>query len=321
MKSNLKEKVLFELIQGMPCYCSGEKISRKLGVSRTAIWKTVQYLEDEGCRMDCITNRGYLLLEIPDMYSGDYLLSLLEKDTHTNWQIQHFEKLDSTNRLAKQLAVENAPTGTVIIADQQENGRGRMGRDFYSPKGGLYFSVIERLDLSVSSMMSVTACTAAAVHQALQKFGVVSQIKWVNDLFLNHKKICGILSEGSFNAETNHMDYLVIGIGINLHPDPDCPEELKAIASDVETETGIEIRRCDLAAEILIHLEKYLDQIAEHTYLETYTANSCTLGHQVRTDKGEEGFAEGFTNDAGLIIRKANGTKKIICTGSAAIID
>ena len=315
---NLREKVLSALMLSQQTYLSGRKLAEDFGVSRTAIWKTIDQLKQQGCVIDAVTNKGYLLKNMPDIYNQIYMDALL-KDA--KFQIQHYDEIDSTNRLAKDLAAQNAPSRTVIVADKQTSGRGRMGKSFHSPTGGLYFSVILRPDLPLSATMSVTACTAVAVYEALTQFGVFPKIKWVNDLFLNDKKICGILSEGSFNAELLKMDYLVIGIGINLHPDRNLPEELKPIVTDIQTETGQNIPKYQLLASILKSMKKYFDEISEKTYLKIYTENSCTLGHRVRTDTGQEGLATGFTEEAGLKILLDNHTEMILSTGSAQIID
>ena len=315
---NLKEKVLSALMLSQHTYLSGRKLAEEFGVSRTAIWKVIEQLKQQGCVIDAVTNKGYLLQSMPDIYNHAYMEALL-KDT--GFTVQHYEEIDSTNRLAKDLAAQNAPSRTVITADVQTAGKGRMGKRFHSPTGGLYFSVIVRPDLPLTAMMSITACTAAAVHEAFKQFGVDTQIKWVNDLFLNGKKICGILSEGSFNAELLKMDYLVIGIGINLHPDKHLPEELKPIVTDIETETGKYIYKYQLLAAVLKNMKKYFDEISDRTYLKIYTENSCTLGHRVKTDTGLEGFAEKFTEEAGLVIRLDDNTEKILSTGSAQIID
>ena len=315
---HLKEKVLSKLILSEGTYCSGGQLAEEFGVSRTAVWKVIDQLKAQGCQIEAVTNKGYLLKEIPDIYNQCYLDSLVKEIGVT---IQHYEEIDSTNRLAKDLAAQNTPSGTVIIADRQTAGRGRLGKNFYSPTGGLYMSAVLRPDISLTAMMSVTACTAVAVHEALREFGISTEIKWVNDLFLNGRKICGILSEGSFNAELLKMDYLVIGIGINLHPEPDLPEELKDIITDIESETGKKLNRCQVIASILKNLKKYFSEIKQKTYLKIYTENSCTLGHRIRTDKGIEGLATGFTKEAGLILRLDDGTEEVLTTGSVQIID
>lgn len=317
---NLKKNILAELLSSEGTYYSGGKLAEKFNVSRTAVWKIIEQLKTEGCQIEAVPHKGYLLTQKPDLFSQEYMLGLL-KNCRTDWRIHHFKELDSTNRLAKELASQNAPSGTVVMADGQTAGRGRMGKNFYSPKGGLYLSIIEKLDLPIADMMSVTACTATAVFLALKEFGITSKIKWVNDLFLNDKKICGILSEGSFNAELLKMDYLVIGIGINLHADADRPEELTSIITDLETETGKHIYKCDLAAAVLKNLEIMLSNITDHSYLKIYTENSYTLGHTIQTDDGRTGIATGFSEDAGLIMKLNDNTETILRTGSAKIID
>ena len=315
---NLKEKVLSELIFSEGNYISGRKLAEKFGVSRTAVWKVIEYLKARGCDIDAVTNKGYLLKNVPDIYNQTYMDILLQG---TGFQVKHYEEADSTNWIAKHLSAHGSPSRTVILADRQTTGRGRMGKSFHSPEGGLYMSVIVRKDLPFQEIMCTTACTATAVYDALKKFGIDTKIKWVNDLFLNEKKICGILSEGSFNAELLKMDYLVIGIGVNLHPDPNLPEELKPIVTDIETETGLKLNRCQLVAEILKSMKKYFDEIEQRTFLEIYKTYSCTLGHRVRTDTGIEGTAKDFTDEAGLIMQLDDGTEMTLTTGSAQIID
>ncbi len=230
-----------------------------------------------------------------------------------------FKEVDSTNRLAKELAVQGAKHGTVLIADRQTAGRGRLGKTFHSPVGGMYLSVIIRPDFPVSDMMSVTACTAAAVFCALQDYGISPKIKWVNDLFLNDRKICGILCEGGF-SQTGHLDYLVIGIGLNLQKDENLPHELQHIVTDIASETGQVLCRNDIAASILRHLDRFLNEIHNRTFLEIYTANSYTIGKQVIiTHQGTErtGLAIGYTQDCGLIVRFQDGSEAVIRSGTA----
>ncbi len=230
-----------------------------------------------------------------------------------------FEEIDSTNRLAKELAVKGAEYGTVVIADRQTAGRGRLGKTFHSPVGGMYLSVIIRPDFPVSDMMAVTACTAAAVYSALKDHGISSKIKWVNDLFLNDRKICGILCEGGF-SQSGDLDYLVIGIGLNLQKDENLPAELQQIVTDIASETGQNLDRNAAASSILRHLERFLGEIHERTFLGIYTANSYTIGKQVIvTHHGAErvGLAVGYTQDCGLIVQFSDGTEDVIRTGTA----
>lgn len=318
----LKDSVFHELLMAN-AYCSGSRLAKQFGVSRTAIWKVIEQLKEEGCQIEAAPNRGYLLISEPDLFSTGYLQHLTA-DCRIPWTAHHLQEVDSTNNYAKTLAAQGAPEGTVIIADRQTAGKGRLGKQFHSPEGGLYMSLILRPSLSLDNMMAVTACTASAVHLALRDFDITTQIKWVNDLFLNGKKICGILTEGSFNAELLNMDYLVIGAGINLHSDPNLPEELKSVVTDIGTETGQAIRRTTLTAAILYHLEQLLEGLSQNTYLPIYKENSCTLGHhvRVRTAKGEcNALAVGFSDNAGLIVRHDDGILEVIRTGTAQILD
>lgn len=319
----LKDKVLHELLLARGEYRSGSSLARSFGVSRTAVWKAIEQLKSEGCDIKAVTNRGYLLQNSPDLFSAGYLRELVS-DCATDWQPQYIPELDSTNNRLKELAAQGTPTGTVIVAGRQTAGRGRLGKQFHSPEGGLYFSVLLRPTLPLSDMMAVTACTAAAVYAALEENGIETQIKWVNDLFLNGRKICGILSEGSFNAELLSMEYLIIGIGINLTSDPQLPEELRPIITDIASETGIRLGRCELTAAILHHLERFIAELPQRTYLPVYAGHSCTLGHhvEVRAERGLcQALAVDFAEDAGLIVEHPDGTRETIRTGTARIID
>lgn len=323
---SLRDEVLEILLKSGDTYCSGGDLAEQLGVSRTAVWKAVNQLKADGADISSVTNRGYRLNAAPDLFSEAHFRSLIS-GCRINWKPCYFAEIGSTNDSAKELAAKGAPEGTVVLADKQTAGKGRKGKGFHSPEGGrgLYMSLVLRpTSLPLSDMMAVTACTASAVHEALQEFGVFAKIKWVNDLFLNGRKICGILSEGCFNAELLAMDFLVVGIGINLHPDPHLSEELRTIVTDIETESGISIRRFELSAAILRHLEQLVAELPERTYLSTYREYSMTLGRRVVV-QGKDGEcaarAVGYEEDAGLIVEHDDGTREVIRTGSAVFVD
>ena len=320
---SLRDDVLGVLLLAGDTYCSGSSLARQLGVSRTAIWKAIEQLKSDGADISAVTRRGYRLNTPPDLFNESYFKSL-SSSCHTDWKPLYFEEIGSTNDYAKELAAKGEPSGTLILADRQTAGKGRLGKQFHSPEGGLYMSLLLRPELPLSDMMAVTACTASAVHDALMDYAISTKIKWVNDLFLNGKKICGILSEGSFNAEMLTMDYLVIGIGINLLPDPNLPEELRNIVTDIASETGKKIRRFELSAAICCHLERYLDGLPARTYLPVYTEHSMTIGRMVRV-KAKRGDciakAVGFADDAGLIVAHPDGSQETIRTGTAVFVD
>ena len=319
----LRDDVLFELLMNRESFVSGAALAGRLHVSRTAVWKVIESLKAEGAEISSVSNRGYKLAEIPELFCAPYMASLL-KGSRIPWNVLWYPSLGSTNDTAKSLAAHGAPEGTAVIADMQTGGKGRLGKSFHSPKGSLYISAVLRPDLPLSDMMAVTACSAAAVHEALAKYGISAQIKWVNDLFLNGRKMTGILSEGSFNAELLQMDYLVIGIGVNLCPDPNLPDELKPIVTDVLTETGQRIPRFELAAGILRELEVLMEYIHERTFLPIYTEHSMTIGRRVQV-QGKDGVfigtAVGYASDAGLIVAHDDGTQETIRTGSAVFVE
>ena len=319
----LKDNILHELLHSAGEYRSGAALAKTFGCSRTAVWKAIEQLKADGCEIHAATNRGYQLVRVPDLLIPSYLKSLLD-GCSTDWQPQYIPVIDSTNNRLKELAAQGAPAGTVILSEIQTGGKGRLGKHFHSPKGGLYFSLLLRPELPLTDMMAVTACTASAVYLALSSFGIEAQIKWVNDLFLGGRKICGILSEGAFNAELLSMEYLIIGIGINLTPDPDLPAELRPIVTDIDSETGIRLQRSELAAAILRQLEQLISALPQRTYLPIYKAHSCTLGHHVEfTAAGSlrTALAVDFADDAGLIVEYPDGTRETIRTGTARPID
>jgi BirA family biotin operon repressor/biotin-[acetyl-CoA-carboxylase] ligase len=319
----LRDTILYELLLHPDDYISGAGLAERLDVSRNAVWKTIEQLKSEGVQISSVPNRGYKLTEAPDVFCAPYMETLLKGCT-TPWNVQWLPETGSTNDVAKSLAAQGAAEGTVIIADRQTGGKGRMGKSFHSPKGSLYMSLILRPTLPLSDMMAVTACTAAAVHKALSRYNITAKIKWVNDLFLNGRKICGILSEGSFNAELLTMDHLVIGIGINLQPDPTLPDELRPIVTDLLTETRQKIPRFALAADILRELEDLMAHIQERTFLPIYKDHSMTIGRRVQVQGAGgmfTGTAIGYASDAGLIVAHDDGTQETIRTGTAVFVD
>lgn len=259
------------------------------------------------------------------MDTMEQIQRLLPPDCGLGRQIHHVQETGSTNADAKLLAAQGAVHGTVVLADRQSAGRGRLGKTFHSPQGGLYLSVIVRMPLPLSDMMAATACTASAVYVALAEFGVFPQIKWVNDLFLHDRKICGILCEGGFSPETGALAYIVVGIGLNLSPDPGLPPELSPIVTDIRTETGLELDRNAVTASILRHLDLFLLGLPERTFLDIYTTQSYTIGKQVIVSRNLSGnvsretlgTAIGYTDDAGLIVRFPDGMEEVIRTGTA----
>ena len=227
-----KEKLL-QLLQTHPgTYFSGEEMALALGVSRTSVWKAVKALRESGYAIDAVTNRGYCLSPGEDPLDIGQISADLSGDF---WTLHSEDRVPSTNALLRQLADQGAAEGTVILANAQTEGRGRMGRQFYSPGDtGIYLSLLLRpRDFSPDQALQLTTMAAAAACTAIEEVtGIRPGIKWVNDLLLDEKKICGILTEAAFNLETVSLDYAVAGLGLTLYaPRDGFPPELADIAA------------------------------------------------------------------------------------------
>lgn len=228
--------------------------------------------------------------------------------------------IESTNKTAKELASAGAADGTVILAEQQTGGRGRLGRSFFSPPGsGIYFSVILRPKLDAQSSLLMTSAAAVAVSRAIEiVFGIHAGIKWVNDIYIGEKKVCGILAEGGVNFETNGLDYIVIGIGINVTT-AQFPEDLRHIAAAITTG---EADRNRLTAELCNELEKLYLDLPDASFMEEYRERSIVIGHDVWVIRGETRYLAHVldVNGAGnLIVADESGVIHEISTGEVSI--
>lgn len=253
--------------------------------------------------------------------SSEIIASALETKT-LGRNIIVLEETDSTNSYAKRLAAEGAPHGTVVIAEGQTGGRGRLGRSFSSPKGtGLYMSVILRSVADIALVPMITPAAAVAAAEAVRKIsGADVRIKWVNDLYLCGRKICGILTEASIKGG-GAVDYAVIGIGVNvLGSDKALGEGLESIATTIEHETGQKYSRSALCAEILSSLERVLEGLQARSFLEDYRRLELLTGNMITacpSDKTLTGRAVGIDDNAGLIIELEDGSVRTINTGEA----
>lgn len=241
--------------------------------------------------------------------------------------IQCEELTDSTNRVLKELAKNGAKEGQVVIANEQSNGRGRLGRYFFSPKDrGIYMSVLLRPDDKAYEMAPLTAWVAVAVANAIEAVsGVRPGVKWVNDLILNGKKVCGIMTELAVKADSNKVDYIIIGIGINVSGTKEAfPEELQQMASSIEAETGVAVSRPQLVAEILRELDLLSEnwQIETLKYLEQYRKDCITIGKEVRvlSPEGERAAtALSVEKDFSLLVRYDVGTIERVYSGEVSV--
>lgn len=319
---NVKEALIKTLAENNGEYISGAALAEQLGVSRNAVWKAVKALEAEGYAIESVTSKGYRMSADNNRISAGFISSKLETES-LGRNIILFDEIDSTNNEAKKIAAAGEAHGTVVIADRQTMGKGRMGRSFVSPAGtGVYMSVIIRPDISVESVGLITSAAAVAAAEAVEKVcGQKIMIKWVNDLYLNDKKICGILTEASMGLEMKALDYAVIGIGINVRSVRGMfDEELSSRASSIEDETGVRPDRNVLCAEILNRLEFWLSSIERRDFLHEYRRREYLTGKLITANVGNSsivGSAVGIDNNANLMIELPGGEIKHLNSGEA----
>ena len=319
---NIKQTLLNTLAEARGNYISGAAIAEKLGVSRNAVWKTVKGLESDGFIIESVTSKGYRLSEDNNRLSADLITPLLETE-QLGCQIQVFDEIDSTSNLAKMLTSQGYPHGTVIISDKQTEGRGRMGRSFVSPAGtGIYMSLILRPEYGLDCAPLMTSAAACGIAEAIEEScGCAVMIKWVNDIYLHGRKICGILTEASLGLEMKMLDFAVIGIGLNVRSVKDKFDSgLSSIATSIEDETGIKLDRNALCAKMLNKLEKYLGMVESKKFLDEYRSRELLTGNIITTTVGGEelrGMAMGIDDNANLIMKLPNGQLKKLSSGEA----
>ena len=299
--TSVKDRFLSMLINSSE-YISGETASKTLGVSRAAVNSAVMNLRNDGYGIDSSTNRGYILTDRPDRLDSGSIGAFLSGERMHDVTV--LPVVDSTNTYCKDLARKGAPQGTVVISDCQTGGKGRRGRSFLSPSGvGLYLSYLMRPESGIDKISEITCWTAVAVCEAIRvSYGLDSDIKWVNDVLMNKKKICGILTEASFEAESGTITSLIIGIGININEKrSDFPEELESVASSISIENGGKtFMRSELAASLIKRLDKLAsDWPAEQgAYLDAYRRYCITTGNRIAAYTTIAGDSEPRTGEA-----------------------
>lgn len=319
-----KERMLelFENNKGV--YFSGEEIAEKMGVSRTAIWKAVKALQNEGYSIDAVQNKGYCLSENTDILSVQGIEKYLSDDC-AGLDITVMPVVASTNTLCRERAEAGAAEGCCIIANCQTGGRGRRGRGFFSPADtGVYMSIVLRPDnCPARRAAGITTVAAVAVCEAIEAVsGKPAEIKWVNDVFVDGKKVCGILTEASFGMEDGMLEYAILGIGINVSaPDGDFPEALKDIAGSVFTAAENDAKN-RMAAEILNRFMKHYAGFGSTEYINEYRKRCFVLGKQVRviTPDGETAArALDIDDECHLIVEYEDGSKKALSSGEISV--
>lgn len=305
-------------------YLSGQELCERLGVSRTAVWKAIRRLTEEGYEIEAVRNRGYRLVGGGDVFQQTELESVIRTKA-AGRNLVFLEEVDSTNNRAKQLAEAGAPDGTVVIAGRQSAGKGRRGKTWESPAaGGIWMSLLLRPAIAPGQASMLTLAAALAVAEGIEKTcGAAVQIKWPNDLVLNKKKICGILTEMS--TETDCINHVVIGIGININIKA-FPDELKGVATSLYLETGKTVSRSLLTAAILqaweTCYEVFLQTRDLSALLEPYHRRLVNRDKEVRVltpDGAYEGIARGITAAGELLVEKKDGTMANVLSGEVSV--
>ena len=258
----MKEEIL-RLLRSADGYISGQELCNRFGVSRTAVWKAINQLKEAGYEIEAQQNKGYRLMAAPDLMTEAEIKSLM----HTDWvakEVLYFDTIDSTNTKAQELAEKGYPSGTLVVADKQESGKGRRGRSWVSPSGtGIFMTLMIKPDINPNNASMLTLVAALAVAKAITSVtGEEALIKWPNDIVVNGKKVCGILTE--MNAQFDYINHIVVGIGINVHNES-FPEEISQMASSLMIEAGGKrFHRAQIIAETMSYFEQYYE-----TFLKT----------------------------------------------------
>lgn len=324
---NTKNRILELLEQRRGESVSGERIAGMLDLSRNAVWKAVRELQKDGYHITAVTNKGYCLSDDNDIVSVQGIKPFLSGNSQPYAEkIRIYKTLESTNKTAKEMAIAGAEHGTVIIADCQTLGRGRYSRSFFSPAGGgLYMSMILRVEaLRLENPTSVTALAAVAVCEAIECISTKEpKIKWVNDVLIDGKKVCGILTEAITDFESGRLDWIVLGIGVNVNiRAEDFPDDLQSLAASVcprEREIGVRNR---LAAEIINRILGCEAPPMEAEIFEKYKKRLMILGKEITVvqDQTEYKAAAIDIDPAGhLIVEKENGQRCILSSGEIRI--
>lgn len=319
-----REKLLGLLEENREAYLSGEELAKALAVSRAAVWKAVKSLQQEGYPIDAVTNRGYRLSRGGDRLSAPGIRKYL-KPEYRDLPITVEEETQSTNTALRAMAEAGAPEGTVYIAQSQTGGRGRMGRSFFSPAGtGLYLSLLLRPTAwEPTRAAQLTAAAAAAMCEAIRQVtGKEPGIKWVNDLLLDGKKICGILTEASFSMESGVLEYAVLGLGVNVYlPEGGFPGQLREIAGAVLDTPGEDVRN-RIAGEFLNRFLEGYEHPEDRHFLDVYRRRSIAVGREVTVLSGgweRRAFAFGLDDDCRLLVRYPDGTEQALSYGEIRI--
>ena len=319
---DMKEKIL-KCLREAEDYVSGQELCQMFDVSRTAIWKVMNQLKEEGYVIDAVKNKGYRLVQTPDLVTAEEVESLLE----TSWAarpVVYEEEQASTNQTAKMLAEQGASHGTLVVAERQVSGRGRRGRPWHSPKGsGIWMSILLRPQIHPMSASMLTLVAAMAVYDAISSRVEGCAIKWPNDIVIDGRKVCGILTEMS--TQIDYINHVTIGVGINVNL-TEFPEEIRETATSLRLECGHVVKRAPLIAAVMKRFEQNYTVFLEHGDLsglkERYSELLVNKDREVRILGAKEqynAYALGINQTGELIVRKEDGTEEAVYAGEVSV--
>lgn len=301
---------------------SGEKLAAEAGVSRAAVWKTVKTLIDDGYAIDSLRGEGYMLSPDCDIISEAAIRAFLPPDLADAAVIVK-DSTVSTNIDASALAAAGAPNGSTVVALAQSAGQGRIGKSFFSPSGGIYFSVVLRIDARLSAAPLITHAAAVSVSQAFERLlGVFPSIKWVNDLFVDGKKVCGISAQATADFFSSRLRSVVVGIGIDYSSDLSVfPEELKDVAGVLFPKDAPPMRS-RLIADIVSSLSAHATHLDPGAFMPEYRRRCFVIGRRVDyvfDNVPESGVATDVADDGALIVRTDDGRERRLSSGEISV--
>lgn len=313
-------KVILENEKGM--FHSGEELAEKIGCTRGAVWKAVKSLQNEGYSIKAVTNKGYCMAQENDIISESGIKNYLATDRISD--ITVFRTIDSTNLQLKKLAADGAGEGTLVVSGEQTAGRGRLGRSFYSPAdSGIYMSLLLKPKMNAADAIKITTAAAAATAEVLEELtGKKTSVKWVNDIYSEGHKVCGILTEAAFNIEFGGFDYVVLGIGVNVYePSDDFPEEIKNIAGALLKNRVSDLRN-RIIAGIIDRFIAYYQDIDESTYFESYEKRLMWKGRDINIISPQgtvPAVLTGIDRECRLLVKYKDGTEGVVSSGEISI--
>ena len=309
----LKEEVLKYLSDNSSEYISGEELAHSLGKSRTAVWKAIKSLQADGYRIDAVTNRGYMLDAGNDILNAQEIKKSLSFDC----RVEYYKTLDSTNNVAKRIIAEGEDDVLLVVGEEQTAGRGRQGKSFYSPGGtGIYMSLVVHPMIELQNAVTATTAAAVAVCRAIESLtDKKPMIKWVNDVYLDGKKICGILTEAVTDFETQTVSSIIIGIGINL--------TTKDFPRDVQNASCLnaDVKRAELIGAVANELNRIVNS-GYGEFLEYYRAHSLVVGEDIvfiKNGVSTSARAVGIDDFGGLEVELADGTHYTLRSGEITV--